>query len=586
MSNGTFFFQAKHTFRRLLCSFFVCICLLVGFCTLGGCTKVLPITFSSILEIQADESGSRTMTVEANKKTLQKLFRNSSFSFQSFISANCPKELEWSYVETASGYELTFVLTFDSLDDYQEKIASLTGIEEFSSVSRPKVGVKTGFTLSEPDDVMAVFSWFTDTLVERTKLSESELAAYFSQQTNELVYNGRSYYSADGQLQCAAETILDAKRIDILTALSLDQWNRDIYIIFPDELQDNASNVKSYLDAIVPDGIDAAWINDTTWKLSFSAPSFEELCVLTSQLFQSSSRSLASESIVAENSMRIVHSYSEPFQFSFFVPDSGTARARYFYSTDTQAELAAYDENKNPQALASTRDGYDGYVCLFDGFVEGSCTYNYDAVFQYQPEQIAVFDQVKSIQLLTRTITLLLGEVPKLHQQLIADTFEQDAQGFGTVSAKTDEQNNLTLVFTQTGTPSYLENGFEAVFHGKESLDYCFETTALFQPLNTCLFTDSLDFSGFLAQPDTTLISLRIELPNNTYVLEDSVESSLSDDQAVSDSVYTAKTTDETLHVTMTLAQLNAAYYLCLLALLIIVGAILYSIYEGLSRRR
>ena len=64
--------------------------------------------------------------------------------------------------------------------------------------------------------------------------------------------------------------------------------------------------------------------------------------------------------------MKIVHSYAEPFQFSFFVPDSGTARARYFYSTDTNATLAVYDNDHTLQKLPLARDGYDGYVCLFD----------------------------------------------------------------------------------------------------------------------------------------------------------------------------------------------------------------------------
>lgn len=89
-------------------------------------------------------------------------------------------------MDTASAYELTFVLSFDSLDEYQEKIDALTGIEQFSSISRPQVGVKTGFTLSEPDDVMAVFTWFTDALKERTGLSDSKLLAYLSQQENDL----------------------------------------------------------------------------------------------------------------------------------------------------------------------------------------------------------------------------------------------------------------------------------------------------------------------------------------------------------------------------------------------------------------
>ncbi len=571
--------------KKFLRVFLPCFFLLIGMGVLGGCTKHPPITFSSILNIQADESGSRTMTVTANKKTLQALFHNSNFSFQSFVSANCPKDLEWNYVETASAYELTFVLSFDSLDEYQEKIASLTGIEDFSTVLRPQVGVKTGFTLSEPDDVMAVFTWFTTALQERTRLNDTDLSVYLSQQTNELIYNGRSYTSENGTLVCDAETILDAKRIDILTSLSLNEWERTIYIIFPDELKDNASNVKSYLDAIVPEGMAAIWSTDTTWKLTFHADNFTDLCILTSQLFQSSNKSLAKESIIAENSMRIIHSYAEPFQFSFFVPDSGTARARYFYSTDTTSTLAVFDEERNEQELPFTRDGYDGYVCLFDGLVDGGCTYNYNAVFQYQPQQITVSTQVKSIQLLTRTIALSLGEVPKLHQDLITNTAWQDADGFGIISSKADDENHLTLFFTQTGTPSYLAKGFEAVFGGKETLDYCSQTTALFQPQHTYRFTENLDFSNFLVQPDTTLITLNVQLSDGTAIRADSLESSLTQDFAVSGALYSAKTTDETLTVTMVLSQPNAAYYLCILSLLILVSAILFSIYKGLNHR-
>ncbi len=571
--------------KKFLRIFFPCFGILISLVTLGGCANHPPITFSSILNIQADESGNRTMTVTANKKTLQKLFHNNNFSFQSFVTANCPKSLEWNYVETASAYELTFVLSFDSLDEYQEKIDLLTGIEDFSTILRPQVGVKTGFTLSEPDDVMAVFTWFTTALQERTELNDTDLSVYLSQQTNELVYNGRSYSSKDGTLTCDAETILDAKQIDILTSLSLAEWTRTIYIIFPDEIESNASNVKSYLGTIVPEGVDAVWSTDTTWELTFHADSFTDLCILTSQLFQSSSTSSATESIIAENSMRIIHSYSDPFQFSFFVPDSGTVHTRYFYSTDTASTLAVFDENRNEQELPSTRNGYDGYICLFDDIVDGSCTYNYDAAFQYQPLQIAVSTHVKSLQLLTRTITLSLGEVPKIHQQLITDTIALDAKHFGTISSKTDDENHLTISFTQTGTPSYLAKGFEAVFGGNETLDYCSQTTALFQSQHTYRFTENLDFSNFLIQPYTTLITLNVQLPDGTSILSDSLESSLSNESTVSGATYSAKTTTESLTVTMTLSQPNAAYYLCILSLFIFVSEFIFSVYKRLSHR-
>lgn len=571
--------------KRFLLSF-LCLLLLLSAAVLQGCSEHLPITFSSILDIQADESGTRTMEAVANKKTLQALFHNSSFSFQSFITANCPKELEWSYIETASSYDLTFTLSFDSLDDYQQKIASLTGIPDFTTISRPQQAIKTGFTLSEQDNVMAVFSWFTDALMERTGLSSAKLSSYLTQLSNELTYNGRSYDSVDGTLYCAAETILDAEHIDILTDLSLDQWRRYIYIFFPDELMDNASNVKSYLESLVPQGMSEEWQDNTTWCLEFSASSFENLCILTNQLFQSSSKANCTESITAKNFMCIVHSYSEPLNISFFVPDSGETEVRYFFSTDTQAELAAYNEAGKAQAFPSDRRDYSGYRCIFDSTVTGTCTYNYDAVFQYQPAEISVATEIKSIQLLSRTITLRLGKVPLIHQELINQTISDNAKGYGIISQNTDDENCYILTFSQTGTPRHLTGGFQAVFHGNETLDYASDTTGLFEPLHTYQFTDSMDFSGFLADPGETLITCRLDFPTGTSILQEALTSSLDRNPSVSSSSYTAATQESLIGISMTLTMPNTAYYLCLMALLAIVAAILYAIYEGLARRR
>lgn len=51
----------------------------------------------------------------------------------------------------------------------------LQALNNFLLFHDRKSGEKTGFTLSEPDDVMAVFTWFTDALKERTGLSDSKL---------------------------------------------------------------------------------------------------------------------------------------------------------------------------------------------------------------------------------------------------------------------------------------------------------------------------------------------------------------------------------------------------------------------------
>lgn len=78
--------------------------------------------------------------------------------------------------------------------------------------------------------------------------------------------------------------------------------------------------------------------------------------------------------------------------------------------------------------------------------------------------------------------------------------------------------------------------------------------------------------------PDATLITVMVQLPNGTSIISDSLESSLTTENNVLDNVYSAKTTDNVLSLTMTLSQPNAVYYLCLLSLIIIVSAILFHI--------
>lgn len=72
-----------------------------------------------------------------------------------------------------------------------------------------------------------------------------------------------------------------------------------------------------------------------------------------------------------------------------------------------------------------------------------------------------------------------------------------------------------------------------------------------------------------------------VQLPNGTSIISDSLESSLTTENNILDNVYSAKTTDNVLSLTMTLSQPNAVYYLCLLSLIIIVSAILFPYTNG-----
>ena len=270
--------------RSFLFLLFILIIILVA----GGCSTVRPIRLSSVLDIRTDESGERRITMTAEKETLGKLFGRADVSFQSFIEANCPTVFSWSYTESSSAYVIDFVLPFTGLDDYQEKMSLITGLSDATAISRPQIGVKTGFSLAENVDLVELFSWFKVALSQRTGLSDKKLSRYLSSEENLLYYGGRLYPQESGKLACRVENLHDALSIDILTDFSLEgTWKRTVQIEFPPEMLANASNVKSYLTGLLPEGVSEKWKDNTYWRLTFAEGALSEINRQMSGLFQS-----------------------------------------------------------------------------------------------------------------------------------------------------------------------------------------------------------------------------------------------------------------------------------------------------------
>lgn len=524
---------------------------------LSACSSKPPIDFSSALQINVDESGVRTIEVTANKNTLSELFKSKSFSFQSFISANCPSELEWDYSESSNSYVVTFRLSFNNLEEYQDKLYALTGRGDGISISRPEVGVKTGFTLSESVEVMELFSWFTDALRERTSMSEAELSPYLHVSSNTLVYGGRTYPQSDNQLSCYVENLLDATRIDILTDVSIDgEWSRAVYIIFPAEMLENASNVRSYLASLIPKSVESSWENSTTWVLNFSADSADSLGGIMNELFQADNSQGLTQQIYAQNSMCLVHSLNETVNFTFFVPNSGDTQVRYFVR-DTQGGVISPSDDSD-ETVPDSDSNYDGYTCIFDRNVHQTDSFKFSSVYQYQPDVLTVETNISSLQQLDRSFMLSFGDVPMAHRALILDALKSDADDFGAVFEE-DSGNDFTVIFSQSGTPSWLCKGFEAVFHASEALSFTTDAASLISLRQGFSYSSSLDFSAFLTAPSATRLVYSLTLPRSSHISAESIGSNLSV-SGLSNSTLTGESADGTAKLSLSLDIVNPAY--------------------------
>lgn len=432
--------------------------------------------------------------------------------------------MEWDCVETKNTYELTFTISFSSLDEYQSKVSDLTGVPDCVTVTRPQVGVKTGFTLTENTDIVDLFSWLSDALSDRTGISSGRLDNLLQNGSNAFIYAGREYAQTGTGLYAYVETLLDAEQIDILTDLSLDNtWARTVRIRFPSEMLDNASNVKPYLTSLLPEGVTEAWENSTTWTLTFPASDITTLGQLMASLFQSQENSILTETVTADTAMHFTHYYKEPLNLAFFVPDTGETTVRYFIKNTVDAELSIPNGSGYTSDFPTVGDNYDGYLCLYSQKMS-SGTLEFAAAYQYQPLEILADTEICSAQDIRQTITLEMGNTPPdCHRRLMFETLQQNAGASG--DFEEEAENGLYRIrYIISGTSKNVLDGFTAVFGSSASLSYEREFSLTLAHNLAASYSSSMDFSSFLASPNQTLITVRLRFPSGDRLADDSRE--------------------------------------------------------------
>lgn len=565
--------------KRIIPALLYMVFLIYGICMLSGCQDTQPIVFHSVLTVNTDESGQREITATVQKSTIRSLFGGKNIDFKSFIESYCPDFIDWQCaVETTDSYELVFSIPFSGLDEYQSLVSELSGIPDCVTVSRPQVGVKTGFTLTENTDIVSLFSWFSKALDDRTSAGTSKIRSLLQNGSNSFVYAGREYEQKGTGLYAYVETLLDAVQVDILTGLALeDDWSRIVRIQFPEELLENAANVKPYLTSLLPDGITENWEDSVVWTLTFPESDPDTLGELMNGLFQSQNEERLSEQVTGDTPMHITHDYTEPLNLSFFVPTKGETNVRYFIKDTSKATLLAFDESGEASAFPEVSDDYDGYVCIFSRSMS-SGNLHFSASYQYQPIEIAVDTHILSAQDIRQSITLEMGSaIPKLHRSLMVQAFKKNIGHSSSLTEETDENELYRIRYTSSGSVKTVTDSFRSVFGSNLVLSYDRATPFTWKPAAASSYQHTADFTELLAVPSQTLITAVLRFPSG-----DSAEQG--------EKTLTHLSTNGTVQMSGTVSRTNYLYFvLCAfggLAGLFLLYLILTNSVTGLHRDR
>ena len=498
----------------------ICLILALLLCvSFSGCSSIPSVVFDSSMDVSTDESGTRTITVSFPRSTIRSIFGSKNVSLQSFLDTQVPDELTWNCVEASSRYDLTFTLSFSSLEKYQELAESLSGDADSVSLTRPEVGVSTGFTLTQQNDTVALFHWLAEAFASRSRMSESTIFSLFTDGKNTFTYAGRDMEQTGTGLYVYVENLLDAEEIDLYTDYQVGgNWKRTVRIVFPKELQDNAPNVKNYLSALLPEGVSEEWEDDTTWVITFPEGTPAQIGALMQAIFQSKDTKILSEQVSCENVLHMYHDFTEPLHVSFFAPEAGETDVHYYVS-GLPGTVTVADSDGNyaaPPAAASDSDYAAiarGYLCLFSGTLSDQ-TLTYRAEVQYQPPEILSEITYRAPHDISRVITFRMGaDIPKIHRTLMADALQERISSSGSLSEELTDHGITIIRFSQSGTEAQLADGFSKLTGGSSTLSFERGNGHILDRRLPIAASVSEDYTAFLPSPEDTILTVSVSLP-------------------------------------------------------------------------
>lgn len=268
----------------------------LGLVFVGLTVTAEPAHADTDLVVKDDYSGTRTMMLELSEYAGSNLMVGLS-ELDAAISESCPEELTYGGMETNDDEEtiFTFTLSFSSIDDYNEKVSSLTTgyLEEGETakvtLTEYEYTLKTGFSYQESFSSDDLFLWLKDEL-EGDEIALGSFDSIFDLGTITVDYQGEEYRSWWGS-EVSIEEMENDGFSDISMETTLDNeghWTR--VITFKAYTYDDSFGIyQSFFNENSPDWAEleyeeGSWLS--SWIVTLGPTSADEIQSGTASLFQ------------------------------------------------------------------------------------------------------------------------------------------------------------------------------------------------------------------------------------------------------------------------------------------------------------
>ncbi len=218
---------------------------------LSGCGSGSTVTTK--LEIGADLSGRRIMQLAVDEDSFNNYFSGTAEDLKKLIAENCPPELAFAYDESTFTY--SFLLEFDSFEDYKAKVEAITGQERNIAWEFPDSLWASGARIEEDFSSKDLLKWMSDAILS---------AGYVDSLNEENIFgNGSTTVEAPGITEDTSASIyvntvkyLPLRSIDIyVTAKGADEFTEQVVFDVPKMSMDaKGEEIDAFMDAAKPAG--------------------------------------------------------------------------------------------------------------------------------------------------------------------------------------------------------------------------------------------------------------------------------------------------------------------------------------------
>lgn len=454
------------------------------------------------LTFNEDMSGSRVMYVVVDQDVVADEFDGTMEDINTVINATAPASLSITYDEETVSYEV--VLSFESIEDYELQVESITGEDESIVILEAENPLTTGMKVTESFSTTDLLSWMPTALYDAGLITSSQTSYVFEIGTSTVIVGENSYSGSDTIDVDTMEYVSIESFTFYTDIISLDEYVRTVEVeITNAALSLNEEEIIQHFEDLVPDGASGQWVEGTsskTFVLEIESTTLEDLASITAAFLDNEAAYIE----LTEDSSSVfvdANTLKEGLAFGMFSDTSGSTDLYYWVHYDEEYEFSNYTGSN----VAYCEQNDDGYYLILDSYINDEVelvNYSLEHVYYVAKMDVHLDNSMFSSDI-TRTTTIYLDGIPEdekidsIVASLEAGVYpeyddegnlvEQDVTGYDIDTKEKDDQ--LQIIITQTGTQEEIIASSNYLFGEGDSFVYSDEG-GLFSLTKEFVFSD------------------------------------------------------------------------------------------------